>query len=301
MRTNLVKVAAVQTAPVCFNLGKSIEKIDTYTTEAVSNEADLVVFPEGFLSAYPWRYAFDATIGSREPRGRKWFAKYYDSAISLVSPEFETLKSIAAKHNVFLSVGIIEKNSTGGATLYCTSVLIGRDGTLLSSHRKLIPTAAERLVWGRGSGDGLQVVDTELGKVGGLICWENYMPAARMALYQQGIEIYIAPNADDLKSWVASMQHIAKEGRCFVISVNQFCKVEDFPEDYPPFLPESNDRQPDGSKWTPDAVLSHGGSCVVGPLGEFLAEPSWDKDGIVYATLDREELIASRVSSSKFT
>ena len=296
MRTQPVKVAAVQTAPVSFNLKKSIEKIATYTAEAASNGADLVVFPEGFLSAYPWRYAFDATIGAREPRGRAWFAKYYDSAISLTSPEFETLRGIAEKHSIFLSIGIIEKDSIGGATLYCASVLIGRDGTLLSSHRKLIPTAAERLVWGRGAGDGLKVIDTELGRVGGLICWENYMPAARMALYQQGIEIYIAPNADDLKTWVASMQHIAKEGRCFVISVNQFCKVEDFPVDYPPFAPESDDRQSDGSKWTPDAVLSHGGSCVVGPLGEFLAQPLWDQDGIVYAELDPEELIASRVS-----
>jgi predicted amidohydrolase len=183
--TQTIKVAAVQAAPVSFNLQKSIERISSFTSQAAQSGADLVCFPEGFLSAYPWRYAFDATIGAREPRGRKWYAKYYNSAISLSSPEFDTLRSIAESNSVFLSVGIIEKD---GATLYCTAVLIGRDGTLLSSHRKLIPTAAERLVWGRGSGDGLKVVDTELGKVGGLICWENYMPAARLALYQQGIE-----------------------------------------------------------------------------------------------------------------
>ncbi|KAF2660816.1 putative nitrilase [Lophiostoma macrostomum CBS 122681] len=292
MTSTSVKVAAVQAAPVSFDLDKSIEKVAKFTKEAAEAGADLVAFPEGFLSAYPWRYAFDTTIGAREPRGRKWYAKYYNSAISISSPDFEKLCAVAEKNNVFLSVGIIEKD---GATLYCTAVLIGRDGQLLSSHRKLIPTAAERLVWGRGAGDGLKVVDTELGKVGGLICWENYMPAARLALYQQGIEIYIAPNADDLRSWVASMQHIAKEGRCFVISVNQFCRVSDFPSDYPPFTPEHHDRQPDGSPWTPEAILSHGGSCIVGPLGEFLTEPIWDKEGIVYADLQREHLIESRM------
>ncbi|OAL55532.1 putative nitrilase [Pyrenochaeta sp. DS3sAY3a] len=290
-----VKVAAVQTAPVAFDLEKSIEKVSKFTAEAAKNGADLVVFPEGFLSAYPWRYAFDATIGAREPRGRKWYAKYYNSAISLSSPEFETLSSIAETNNVFLSIGIIEKDEVGGSTLYCTAILIGKNGELLSSHRKLIPTAVERLVWGRGAGDGLKVVDTELGKVGGLICWENYMPAARLALYQQGIEIYIAPNADDLPSWVASMQHIAKEGRCFVISVNQFCKVSDFPPDYPPFTAEHHDRQADGSPWTPDAILSQGGSCIVGPLGNFLAEPLWNKDGIIYAELSKDELTGSRM------
>lgn len=288
-------VAAVQAAPAAFDLTKSIEKLSKFTTEAAEAGADLVVFPEGFLSAYPWRYAFDATIGAREPRGRKWYAKYYDSAISILSPEFDTLRNIAKKNKVFLSIGIIEKDEFGGSTLYCTAVLIGKDGKHLSTHRKLIPTAAERMVWGRGAGDGLEVIDTELGKVGGLICWENYMPAARLALYQQGIEIYIAPNADDLPSWIASMQHIAKEGRCFVISVNQFCKVSDFPPDYPPFTADHHDRQPDGTQWSSDAVLSHGGSCVVGPLGTFLVDPVWDKEEIIYAKLSRDVLIESRM------
>ncbi|KAF2710744.1 putative nitrilase [Pleomassaria siparia CBS 279.74] len=294
MTSKMVKVAAVQAAPVSFDLEKSLEKVANLTAEAAQSGADLVVFPEGFLSAYPWRYTFDATVGAREPRGRKWYAKYYNSAIHVSSPEFDILLGIAAKNKVFLSVGIIEKD---GGTLYCTAVLIGRDGQLLSTHRKLIPTAAERLVWGRGAGDGLKVVDTEIGKVGGLICWENYMPAARLTLYQQRIEIYIAPTADDLPSWVASMQHIAKEGRCFVISCNQFAKVSDFPVDYPPFTPEHHDRQPDGSPWIPDAILNRGGSCIVGPLGTFVegAEPVWDKEQIVYAELNLDDLIEARM------
>ncbi|KAF2821049.1 carbon-nitrogen hydrolase [Ophiobolus disseminans] len=258
MPSKIVKVAAVQAAPVAFNLEKNIQKLSKLTADAAASGADLIVIPEAFLSAYPWRYAFDTTIGAREPRGRKWYAKYYDGAISLSSPEFYALRAVAETNNVLLSVRIVEKDEVGGATLYCTSVLIARDGTLLSSHRKLIPTAAERLIWGRGAGDGLKVVDTELGEIGGLICWENYMPAARLALYQQDIEIYVAPHADDLPSWVASMQHIAKEGRCFVVSVNQFCRVSDFPEDYPPFAPESLDRQPDGTPWSSEAILNHG-------------------------------------------
>lgn len=287
-----LKVAAVQAAPVSFDLNRSLDKLEKLTAEAAQAGADLVVFPEGFLSAYPWRYAFDATIGAREPRGRKWFAKYYQSAVTIPSPEFDRMRDIAKTNSVLLSVGIIEKD---GGTLYCTAPLIGRDGTLLSAHRKLIPTAAERLVWGRGAGDGLSVVDTDVGKVGGLICWENYMPAARLALYQQGIEIYIAPNADDLQSWIASMQHISKEGRCFVISCNQFCKVSDFPVDYPPFTAEHHDRQADGSPWNADAILSHGGSCIVGPLGTFIAEPVWDQEAIVYAELNRSDLIEARM------
>ncbi|KAJ9296349.1 hypothetical protein DTO217A2_8846 [Paecilomyces variotii] len=287
-----IVVAAIQAAPVSFDLPKSIQKVAEFTSKAAAAGANLVVFPEGFLSAYPWRYAFDATIGAREPRGRKWYAKYYNSAVAIPSVEMDQLCEIARENNVYLSVGIIEKD---GGTLYCTALLLGRDGAILSRHRKLIPTAAERLVWGRGAGDGLDVVDTEIGKVGGLICWENYMPAARLALYQQGIEIYIAPNADDLPSWIATMQHIAKEGRCFVISVNQFCKVSDFPSDYPPFTPEHHDRKPDGSRWEPDDILSHGGSCVVGPLGTFVSQPVWDKEEIILATLNKSDIVEARL------
>ncbi|TVY26863.1 Bifunctional nitrilase/nitrile hydratase [Lachnellula hyalina] len=287
-----LQVAAVQASPVSFDLQLSLNKLQKLAAEAASAGAELIVFPEAFLSAYPWRYAFDATIGTREPRGRIWYAKYYDSAVAIPSPEFDVLRDTAERNKIMLSVGIIEKE---GGTLYCTAVLIGKDGKLLTHHRKLIPTAAERLVWGRGAGDGLQVVDTEFGKMGGLICMENYMPAARLALYQLGIEIYIAPHADDLPSWVASMQHIAKEGRCFVISVNQFCKVSDFPADYPPFTADHHDRNPAGSKWVADDILNHGGSCIVGPLGTFIAEPVWDKEEIIYATLNLPDLTEARM------
>ncbi|RDW62346.1 putative nitrilase [Coleophoma cylindrospora] len=291
-RQESVKIAAVQAAPVAFDLAESLKKVDHFSEEAAGQGAELVVFPEAFLSAYPWRYAFDSTIGTREPRGRQWYAKYYDSAVAIPSPEFAILQQSAEKHKINISIGIIEKN---GATLYCTALLIGKDGQLLSRHRKLIPTGVERLVWGRGSGDSLKVVDVGFGKIGGLICWENYMPMARMALYQLGVDIYLAPNADDLPAWTATMQHIAKEGRCFVINVNQFCKVSDFPTDYPPFLPESHDRNPEGLPWKPDDIVNHGGSCVVGPLGTFVAEPVWDKEEVIYATLELSKLTEARM------
>ncbi|RFU33184.1 hypothetical protein B7463_g3192, partial [Scytalidium lignicola] len=281
-----VKIAAVQSAPVAFNLEESLKKVESFTAQAATEGAQLVVFPEAFLSAYPWRYAFDATIGTREPRGRTWYAKYYDSAVAIPSPEFNFLLEIAEKNKVFLTIGIIEKD---GGTLYCTNLIISKEGTLLNRHRKLVPTAVERLVWGRGSGDSLKVVDTGFGKLGGLICWENYMPAARLALYQLGIDIYVAPNADDLPAWVASMQHIAKEGRCFVISVS------DFPADYPPFTPGHHDRNPEGLPWSSEDIVNHGGSCIVGPLGTFIADPVWDKEEIIYATLNLSDLVEARM------
>ncbi|KAI0539914.1 carbon-nitrogen hydrolase [Xylaria digitata] len=288
----VVRVAAVQAAPVSFDLEKSVEKLTQLTADAVKGGAELIVFPEAFLSAYPWRYAFDVTIGARESRGREWYRKYYDSAVAIPSPEIDKIAETARTHNVYLEVGIIEKE---GGTLYCTALLFGRDGSILLKHRKLIPTAAERLVWGRGAGDGLAVVQTDIGKIGILICWENYMPAARMALYQQGIEIYLAPTADDLQTWTASMQHIAKEGRCFLVTVNAMTKVSDFPVDYPPFTPEHPDRNPDGEQWKADDIVNRGGSFIAGPLGTRLTEPLWDKEDIVYADLPMSEVTESRL------
>ncbi|KAI5863124.1 carbon-nitrogen hydrolase [Durotheca rogersii] len=288
----VVKVAAVQAATVSFNLNKSLEKLEKLVAEAAAAGVDLIVFPEAFLSGYAWRYAFDATIGAREPRGREWYAKYYESAVAVPSPAVDIISKSAKSHGVYIQVGIIEKD---GGTLYCTALLVGREGSVLLKHRKLIPTAAERLVWGNGAGDGLQVVETDIGKIGTLICWENYMPAARLALYQQGVEIYLAPTADDLPAWIASMQHIAKEGRCFVVSVNQVSRVSDFPPDYPPFTPEHHDRKPDGSKWEPNDVVNRGGSFIVGPLGIPLTEPVWDKEAIIYADLRMAEVTESRL------
>ncbi|EFX05807.1 nitrilase cyanide hydratase and apolipoprotein n-acyltransferase [Grosmannia clavigera kw1407] len=288
--SKIVTVAAVQAAPVSFDLARSLEKLGKLTAEAAAKGADLVVFP--------WvNSPTSSTVLAIDLWGREWYARYCKSSVEVPSPEYDVLVETARNCNVLLQVGIIEK---AGGTLYCTALLLDRDGSMLYKHRKassmpLIPTAAERLVWGRGAGDGLAVEATSIGKIGSLICWENYMPAARMALYQQGIEIYLAPNADDLPAWTATMQHIAKEGRCFVISVNSVCRVSDFPDDYPPFTPEHHDRRPDGGKWEKNDIVNHGGSCVVGPLGHFLSEPLWDKEAIIYAKLDLGEIHESRL------
>ncbi|KAI1824934.1 carbon-nitrogen hydrolase [Xylaria intraflava] len=315
-----VRIAAVQAAPVSFDLKKSLEKLTRLTAEAAQGGAELIVFPEAFLSAYPWRYAFDATLlpetqeprtktnksneteltndaSAGEPTGREWYRKYYDSSIAIPSPEIDVIAEAARTHQVYLEVGVIEKE---GGTLYCTALLLGKDGSILLKHRKLIPTAAERLVWGRGAGDGLGVVQTDIGKIGTLICWENYMPAARMALYQQGIEIYLAPTADDLPTWTASMQHIAKEGRCFVVTTNAFTRVADFPADYPPFTLEHPDRRPDGEQWEASDIVNHGGTFVAGPLGTRITEPLWDKEGIVYADLPMAAVTESRSNLQHF-
>ncbi|KAF6835567.1 carbon-nitrogen hydrolase [Colletotrichum plurivorum] len=310
----IVKVAAVQAAPVSFDLARSLQKLSKLTAEAAEAGADLVVFPEGFLSAYPWRYAFDATIGAREPRG----TVCSDNGPSLRVLRVDTAQddngspSTSIRPLKFLRLHLTYCLTQPGRTMCCCMLASSKRQVARSTARrccstgmarwctniascKLIPTAAERLVWGRGAGDGLKVSQTDVGKVGSLICWENYMPMARMALYQQGIEIYIAPNADDLPAWTASMQHIAKEGRCFVVSVNSVCKVSDFPPDYPPFTAEHPDRRPDGAQWEADDIVNHGGSCVVGPLGTFLAEPVWDKEEIIYADLKMADITESRL------
>ncbi|KAK1478506.1 carbon-nitrogen hydrolase, partial [Colletotrichum cuscutae] len=256
---------------------------------------------------------------------REWYAKYVDSAVEVPSPAFDRLCETAKANDVLLHVGIIEK---AGGTLYCTALLLDREGKLVYKHRKvtqpihqamfetnklkLIPTAAERLVWGRGAGDGLLVKPTDVGRLGELYAGGSYgdVPAGHRARGSvpvskgetvadvdnpHSIGFTWRPTPMILATWTASMQHVAKEGRCFVVSVNSFCKVSDFPPDYPPFTAEHPDRRPDGAQWEADDILNHGGSCIVGPLGTFLAEPAWDKEEIVYASLRMADITESKL------
>ena len=183
-------------------------------------------------------------------------------------------------------MGIIERDSQfSGGTLYCTMLYYGLDGNLLGKHRKLKPTAAERLIWGEGDGSTLTVLDTELGKIGGLICWENYMPLARMAMYGKGVEIYLAPTADQRDSWQATLRHIACEGRCFVLGCNQFVTKEMYPQDLEGL--EDLAAQPE--------ILSRGGSAIISPLGDIVAGPLFDQEGILYADLDLADVARSKL------
>jgi len=275
-----VPVAVVQAAPVAFDIARTLDKVADLTADAVKTGARVVLFPEAFVSAYPRGLDFGSRVGSRSDEGREWYRRYAESSLPIPGPEFERLGAISARNNIHLVIGVIERD---GATLYCAVLFFGPDGSFLGKHRKLMPTGSERLVWGQGDGSTLPVVDTPYGKLGAVICWENYMPLMRAAMYAKGIEIYCAPTADGRETWLPSMRHIALEGRVFVVTANQFCLRSDYPTDYPtPFGDE------------PKTVMSRGGSCIIGPLGNILAEPVWDREAILTAELDRRDLLRAR-------
>lgn len=275
-----VTAAVVQDAPVMFDRDASIVKVAEILKEAAAHGAQLVVLPEAFVSAYPVGLDFGARIGLRLPAGRDDFLRYFNSAVDLDGEEAQDLSRAVAEAGVHAVIGIIEK---GGATLYCTTLTYGPEGELLAKHRKLMPTAAERLVWGFGDGSTMRVADTPLGRIGAVICWENYMPMLRMHMYAQGVQLYCAPTADSRDTWLPSMQHIALEGRCFVLSACQFLTRADCPQDYAAlFEAYGGDR--------PETVLMRGGACIVGPLGQVLVEPHFDAPGIFYAELDMEDI-----------
>lgn len=268
--------AVVQTASVAFDPVRTVEKLGDFASQAAAQGAKLVVFPEAFVGGYPKGLDFGARVGSRSAAGRESFRVYHDGAIEVPGPHVDRMGEIAAANAVHLVTGIIERDQ---GTLYCTVLFFAPDGTLLGKHRKLMPTAAERLVWGFGDGSTLPAFDTPLGKLGAVICWENYMPMLRMAMYGKGVSLYCAPTADDRETWLSTMRHIGLEGRCFVFSSCQFTRRSDYPADYPI----------DGSP-APDTILMRGGSCIIGPLGQMLTERVFDQDAILTAEIDPGEV-----------
>jgi nitrilase len=277
------KVACVQATPVIFDLEKSVEKTIALTADAAGTGCKLVVFPETFIPGYPAGLGFGTVVGSRTQAGRDQFKEYWQNSVEVPGVYTDKLAECAKKNKVFLTVGVTERDKVN-KTLYCSLLYFGPDGSLLGKHRKIKPTAAERLVWGEGDGSTLCTFDTEIGKIGGLICWENYMPLARMAMYNKGVEIYLAPTADSRDSWNATMQHIAFEGRCYVIGCNQYFTKSDFPQHLQAELAQDRPE-----------VLSRGGSVIVSPLGEVLAGPLYGEEGILTAEVDLDELVRSRM------
>jgi nitrilase len=271
-----VRAAVVQAAPVAFDRERTLEKVRTLTAEAASQGAQIVVLPEAFVSAYPRGLTFGAVVGHRTPEGREQYRCYWESAVDVPGPAVDVLADIARNHQVYLVIGVIERD---GGTLYCTVLFFSADGRYLGKHRKLMPTASERLVWGFGDGSTLPVFETPLGRLGAVICWENYMPLLRMAMYAKGIQLYCAPTADRRDSWIATMQHIALEGRCFVLSCNQFARRRDYPQDYNTSFGDD-----------PETILSRGGSCIVNPLGQILAGPNYSQECILTAELDLDDI-----------
>lgn len=269
--------AVAQAATVLFDTPASVDRALVLMAEAAARGAQLLVFPEAFIGGYPKGADFHIYLGGRTPAGRAEFKLYFDAAVSVDGPELARLAEAAARYRLYVVVGIIERD---GGTLYCTAVYLGPQGQILGKHRKLMPTALERLVWGFGDGSTLKTVDTPFGRLGAVICWENYMPALRMAMYQQRIALYCMPTADDRDSWAATARHIALEGRCFVLSACQHLRRSQFPAD------RMGNKLPDA----PDTVLMRGGSLIVDPLGKVLAGPVYDEDALLTAELDMDAI-----------
>ena len=278
-------MAVVQPAAVFFDTSAAVDRVVERTGEAAERGAGLVVFPEAFVGGYPWGLAFGTAVGGRSPAGRRTWERYHASAVPVPGPETERMGRAAGEHGVYLVVGVVERDTTfSGATLFCTLLYFGPDGRLLGKHRKLKPTAAERLIWGEGDGSTLPVFDTALGRMGGLICWENYMPLARMAMYGQGVELYIAPTADARPRWQSTLQHIAIEGRCYVLGCNQFVTRDMYPSDLE--LAHELESWPE--------TLCVGGSAIYGPSGDRLAGPLEGESGMVMAEVDPGALVRAR-------
>jgi nitrilase len=281
-----VKVAVVQAAPVLFNREATVAKACRLVQEAAARKPGLILFPEAFIPAYPRGLSFGNVVGSRTPAGRRTWEKYWANSIEVPGPDTEILGAAARDAQAYLAVGVIERDSQfSRGTLFCTLLYFGPDGQLLGKHRKLKPTAGERLIWGEGDGSTLPVFSTPFGKLGGLICWENYMPLARTAMYAKGVEVYLAPTADARDSWHATLRHIACEGRCFVLGCNQFVTKDMYPPDLEGI--EDLAGQPE--------VLCRGGSAVISPLGEVLAGPLYGEEGVLFADLDLGEVARGKV------
>lgn len=279
--SNSIRVAVVQAGPALFDTPRTLQKLADLVADAARQGAALAVFPEAFIGGYPKGHDFGVSVGIRSPAGREEFRRLFESTIEVPGSATEFIGSVAKDHGIHLVVGGIERD---GGTIYCTALIFGPDGQILGKHRKLMPTAMERVIWGTGDGSMLPVVSTPLGNIGSVICWENYMPLLRTAMYAKGIELYCAITVDDRETCITTVRHIALEGRCFVLSACQFLDRSHLPSDYP------TDRFPASQD-----VLIRGGSCVVGPLGQILAGPLYGDEGILVADLDRHELVRAKL------
>jgi nitrilase len=273
----MTKLAIVQESPVLLDRRKAIDKAVSAIERAAAGGAGLVIFPEAFIPGYPawiWRLRPGGDWGLSEVL----HARLLDNAVDLAADDLAPLRDAARKHEVTVVCGMNERDSQfSKATLYNTVVCIGADGNILNRHRKLMPTNPERMVWGFGDGSGLKVVDTPAGRIGTLVCWENYMPLARYALYSQGIEIYIAPTYDSGDDWVGTLQHIAREGCCWVAGSGVALTRGDIPADFP----ERETLYPDSEEW-----INPGDSVVIAPGGEIVAGPLRQEKGLLYADVD---------------
>lgn len=257
-----VRVAVVQAGSILFDTEATLAKAERLISEAAEGTR-LILFPEAFVGGYPKGADFGTRVGSRTPEGRKLFRRYFEGAVDVPGPATDRLGEAARTRGVWLVIGVIERD---GGTLYCTVLFFAPDGRLAGKHRKLMPTAMERIIWGFGDGSTLPVIETGFGKIGAVICWENYMPLLRAAMYAKGIQLYCAPTVDDREVWASSMRHIALEGRCFVLSACQFSVCEQI----------------------------GGGSVIVSPLGKVLAGPHYEGECVLTAEIDAGETVEGK-------
>jgi nitrilase len=277
-----VKVGLVQDSPVFFNKEKTLEKVADLTKKYAKEGCQLIVFPESFVPGYPRGFSFGTTIGSRTDKGRDLYNVYHQNSVDVEGEDITYLENLAKAEHVYLVIGVTERENSNGS-LYCSMLYISPDSGLLGVHRKIKPTGLERVIWAEANGESLVTFDTPVGKLGGLICWENYMPLARMAMYKKGVELYIAPTADARDEWISTMQHIALEGRCFVLACNQYFTKSMYPDKYKDLVKNEPEN------------MCRGGSMIVSPMGKIIAGPLFDKAGALIAEIDLEEITKSKL------
>src|SRR5947209_19618309 len=278
-----VTVACVQAEPVVLDRERTLDRLEERAAEAARNGAELVVFPETFVPVYPssrWAKAF---AGWQNDGAKETFARLAQNSVAVGSAAEQRLAACARELGIWLVTGVNEVEPERPGTIYNALLYHAPDGSLALHHRKLVPTNHERLIWGQGDGRGLDAVETGFGRVGGLICWENYMPLARFALYEAGVEIYVASTADDGDAWQSTLVHIARESRSYVVSPSAFQRATSYPDDFP-------------LQWEIEDVdvIGRGGSAILAPDGSYLAGPLYDEEGILYAELDPTSLLAER-------
>jgi nitrilase len=277
-----VKVGVIQATPSLFDIEKSVDLVIEWIKKGAEQGCELLLFPESFIPCYPRGLSYDAMVGRRTDKSRDQWLHYWENSIEENSEFTQKISNAIAEANLFVGLGVTERENVGGS-LHCALWYFDNKGNLVGKHRKLKPTGLERYIWAESDGSTLTTLQTNIGKIGGLICWENYMPLARMAMYQQGVEIYLAPTADSRESWQSTMQHIALEGRCFVLAANQYVKKSDYPVEYQADLIDEPE------------VMCAGGSVIISPMGEVLAGPLWYQEGLLVAELDFSVLAKSKL------
>jgi len=278
-----VKVACVQAEPVVLDRERTLDRLEELAAEAARNGAELVVFPETYVPVYPssrWARAF---AGWQDERAKQTFARLAANSVAVGEASERRIAAAAKELGVWIVTGANEVEAERPGTVYNALLYHSPAGELVLHHRKLVPTNHERLVWGQGDGRGLHAVATPFGRIGGLICWENYMPLARFALYESGVEIYIASTADDGDAWQSTLVHIARESRAYVISPCHFQRASSYPDDFPL-----------GDELAGDELVGRGGSAILAPDGSYLAGPAYGAETILYADLDPAALLAER-------